>query len=180
MDTLGNFIESYDKKQCKKETLLTKYIKNNAHPNILYIVKLGGGSKLGSFCEQFSFHKFNILTKRLKNNTGYDAIIQINNININIEIKTSTLHKSNDFMWQHIAIKHLWNILLLIGIHYNKILFFGMTRKIFEKLVTDEKITNQGNKNKNSEQGMWFKYSNVINDLKLIETNEDLLHLCSH
>ena len=43
-------------------------------------------------------------------------------------------------MWQHISEKHNWDILLLMGIHYNEILFFVMTRDIFNFLIDDKKI----------------------------------------
>ena len=106
----------------------------------------------------FLFIKFNILKDRLKGDTSHDHTININNIIIKVEQKSSTLSKAGDFMWQHIAVKHKWDILLLVGIHYNEIKFYGINRDIFNKLVDDGKITNHGSKNKDSEQGMWCKY----------------------
>jgi len=138
---------------------------------------LGGGSALGSTAEQYSKLKFNILKDRLKGDTCHDHTININNVIIKVEQKTSTLTKAGDFMWQHIAVKHKWNILLLVGIHYNEIKFYGVNRDIFNKLVHNGKITNQGSKNKDSEQGLWCKYSNIKDDIITIDTNEDIIKL---
>ena len=80
-------------------------------------------------------------------------------------------------MQQHIAEKHSWDILLLMGIHYKEIRFYDINKDTFKKLVVEGKITNQGNKNKDSEQGMWCKYSNVKNDVITITTNENIIKL---
>jgi hypothetical protein len=177
MNDLIKFWEFIDKKSKAKDTQLETYKKNNANQHILRFIKLGGGSSLGSMAEQFSKLKFNILKDRLKGDTSHDHTININNIIIKVEQKTSTLSKTDDFMWQHIAVKHKWDILLLVGIHYNEIKFYGINRDIFNKLVDDGKITNQGSKNKDSEQGMWCKYSNIKDDIITIDTNEDIIKL---
>jgi hypothetical protein len=177
MDDLVKFWEINDKTNKTKETQLETYIKNDANEHILRFIKLGGGQALGSIAEQFSKLKFSILKDRLKGDTSHDHTITINKIIIKIEQKTSTLNKAGDFMWQHIAVKHKWDILLLVGIHYNEIKFYGINRDTFKKLVDEGKITNQGSKNKDSEQGMWFRYSNVKNDIMTIKTNEDIIKL---
>jgi hypothetical protein len=177
MNNLNNFWILIDTTNKKKDTQLETYIKNGSNEYILRFIKLGGGPSLGSISEKFSKFKFNILQDRLKGDTTHDHVIFIDNKSIKIEQKTSTLNKVNDFMWQHIAEKHSWDILLLMGIHYNEIYFFGLNKTTFKNLVNQGKITNQGNKNKDSHQGMWFKYSNVKNDIKIIKSNEDLLEL---
>jgi hypothetical protein len=93
----------------------------------------------------------------LKGDTIHDHTININNIIIKVEQKTSSLSKAGDFMWQHIAVKHKWNILLLVGIHYNEI-----------KLRTSEvriKIVNR-------ECGV-----NIKDNIITITTNEDIIKL---
>ena len=72
----------------------------------------------------------------MKGDTSHDHTININNIIIKVEQKTSTLSKAGDFMWQHIAVKHKWNILLLVGIHYNEIKL--RTREVRIKIVNTE------------------------------------------
>lgn len=66
-----------------------------------------------------------------------------------------------------------------MAIDYKEIRFYGLNRKIFNDLVQKGKITNQGNKNKNSEQGMWCKFSNIKNEIIEIKTNECLIKLCN-
>ena len=177
MDELAKFWETIDETKKTKETQLETYIRNGANEHILRFIKLGGGPALGSTAEQFSKFKFNKLKDRIKGDTSHDHTIIINKKNVKIEQKTSTLNKAGDFMWQHIAEKHPWDILLLMGIHYNEIKFYGMNKDTFKKLVNEGKITNQGSKNKDSEQGMWFRYSNVKNDIITIKTNEDIINL---
>jgi hypothetical protein len=132
MDELSEFWIMIDKTKKPKETQLETYIRNGANENILKFIKLGGGSALGSMSEQFCKFKFDKLKDRLKGETNHDHTIIINNEIIRIEQKTSTINKSEDFMWQHVSEKHPWDILLLMGIHYDKILFFGMNKKHLE------------------------------------------------
>lgn len=177
MDELAKFWETIDETKKTKETQLERYIRNGANEHILKFIILGGGSALGSTGEKFSKFKFNKLKDRIKGDTSHDHTIIINKKIVKIEQKTSTLNDAGDFMWQHIAEKHPWDILLLMGIHYNEIKFYGMNKDTFKKLVNEGKITNQGSKNKDSEQGMWFRYSNVKNDIITIKTNEDIINL---
>ena len=178
MCELEKFWKIIDETKKKKETQLEMYIRHGAGEHILRFIKLGGGQSLGSISEQFSRYKFNKLKDRMKGDTNYDHTFSIKNNVIKIEQKTSTLNKSGDFMWQHIATKHPWDFLLLMGFGYDEIKFFGMNRKTFEKLITEGKITNQGSKNKDSEQGLWFRYSNVKNNITIIKTNEDIMKCC--
>jgi hypothetical protein len=177
MDELSKFWQKIDITNKKKETQLETYVKNGASENILRFIKLGGGPALGSTAEQFCKFKFNKLQDRIKGDTSHDHTIIINNKVVKIEQKTSTLSKTGDFMWQHVAEKHPWNILLLMAIDYKEIKFYAINKETFTKLVNEGKITNQGSKNKDSEQGMWFRYSNVKNDIIAIKTNEDIINL---
>lgn len=174
---LAKFWNIYDKKnKIKEETQIDRYIRNGANKHIIRFIELGGGPKLGCIVEKCAKNKFN-LDDRIKGDTSHDHTIKYKDNIIKIEQKTSTLNKTDDLMWQHISPKHKWNILLFVGIKYKEIVFFGMNRYIFNKLVNEGKITNQGNKNKDNEQGMWCKYSNIKNDLIEIKTNEDIILL---
>jgi hypothetical protein len=171
------FWNNYDNKNKKKESQIDIYKKNGSNENILRFIKLGGGPALGTIGEQYAKYTFNNLKERIKGDTGHDHTIQINGETIKIEQKTSSLNKKGDFMWQHVAEKHSWDILLLMGIHYNHVLFYGMNKDKFKELVVKGKITNQGNKNKDSEQGMWFNFLNVKDDIIEIKTNEDFFKI---
>ena len=160
----------------KNNTLYDRYKHNDAPEEILNFITLGGGGKLGCISEQYAKYKFNILQKRKEGDTNYDHIIEINNKLIKVEQKTSTNNgKKSKFLWQHIAINHDWNILLLMAIDYTEVNFYGLTKKQFNKLLKDGKITNQGSKDNSSHQGYWFKFNNVKDDLIIINNNEDLI-----
>ena len=73
----------------------------------------------------------------------------------------------------------MWNILLLCGIDYTDVKFWVMDRTTFAKLISDGKITNQGNKLGDSSEGRWFNYSDVKDYLTEIQTEEQLLAFAS-
>lgn len=86
---------------------------------------------------------------------------------------------ADDFKWQHVEKGHKWNMLLLCGITYTGVIFWGMSRAIFEKLVSEKKITNQGNKASDSSEGAWFNYSDVKDSLIPIMNDDDLVRFTS-
>ena len=134
---------------------------------------------MGVMLEQFARHRFSILKKRSfgKGNTGYDHIINIGSKQIFIEQKSSGNWSNNDldFKFQHIETKHKWDILLLCGIGYNNISFYGLKRNTFNMLIDMKKITNQGSKNGNSSEGFWFNFKNVKEFVTEIHTTKQLL-----
>ena len=106
-------------------------------------------------------------------------------LSIFIEQKSSGHWEEDNYRWQHIEENHKWNILLLCGIDYDEIRFWVMDRKIFHQLICENKITNQGNKTKESTEGKWFTYRNVKdylieirNDIEMMEyvSSLSLLH----
>ena len=50
-----------------------------------------------------------------------------------------------------------------------------MTRAAFVTAVKSGKVTNQGNKEKNSSEGMWMNYQDIKDSLMKINTNEELV-----
>jgi hypothetical protein len=157
-----------------KETLVDRYIRFNANADIVKLVSLGSGSILGSVSEKYTRFVFPGLLSRFKNEKDYDHIFKCGRSIYKIEQKTSTKRKNNNFVWQHISIKHPWDLLLLMAIDYNEIKFYGMNRSVLNTLLEKKLITNQGSANKNSEQGLWFKYSDVNKYLYHVETTKDI------
>lgn len=174
---LENFWDWVYKNNNIKITQLERYEKKNSPLYIKKFVSIGGGKKLGTILEQYASFHYKQLQKRHKGKeeTGYDHIIKIDNKNIYVEQKSSTLWANEDFKWQHVEIKHKWNILLLCGIDYNEIKFWCMNRNTFNRLISEKKITNQGNKSGQSSEGLWFYYSHVKNDITRIENDDALL-----
>jgi hypothetical protein len=54
-----------------------------------------------------------------------------------------------------------------------------MNKRMDNKLIEENKITNQGNNTGESSEGRWFNYSDVADSLIEIKTNEELLQYVS-
>jgi hypothetical protein len=179
---LDNFWVLEDSKR-KTPTTKQRYINNGSPASITRLLELGGGQSLGTTLERFARYKFSSLQPRKKRedgkaDTGHDHIIKLNDTDILVEQKSSSLcwgSNGEDLKFQHVEINHKWDVLLLCGIYYTEIKFWGMNRKTFNQLVSDGKITNQGSKTGESSEGQWFYYSHVKDSIVEIKTNEDLI-----
>jgi hypothetical protein len=153
-----------------------RYENHNSPDGILKFIRIGGGPKMGTTLEKYARFEFSCLQKRDKGkNTGYDHKISLPHKEIYVEQKSSGHWGENDYKWQHVEEKHKWHILLLCGIDYHEINFWVMNRTVFNKLIEEKKITNQGNKTGESSEGMWFSYLEVADSLVQIKTNDELL-----
>lgn len=174
---IENFWISVSKKV--KPNQLQRYEENMSPDYIRKFIALGGGPKMGTTLEKFARFKFTTLqTRGGGKNTGFDHTLNVGEKALHIEQKSSGYWRNNkqdDFKWQHVEPNHKWNMLLLCGIEYNDVKFWAMNRKTFDTLVTNNKITNQGNKEKESSEGMWFFYSHVKDYLTPIENDDDLM-----
>ena len=164
-----------------KPTQLQRYEKKNAPDSIKRFIAIGGGPKMGTTLEQYARFRFKNLQKRSKgkDETGYDHLLKLEPKNILVEQKSSGHWGDDDYKWQHVEDTHKWNMLLLCGIDYTNVKFWGMDRKTFSRLISEKKITNQGIKTGESSEGMWFSYSDASESLIKINTNEELLHYVS-
>ena len=175
---MASVIENFWNLVSKKNKLsqLERYQQKGSPEYIKKFIQLGGGPRMGTTLEDFARFKFNILNKRSSgSDTGLDHTFTVGDKQIYVEQKSSGLWAGDDFTWQHVEPNHKWNMLLLCGIEYTDIKFWAMNRKVFNTLVSENKITNQGNKKKESSEGMWFSYSDVKDSLTPIETESDLL-----
>jgi len=175
MSTIDQFWKSISGKV--KPTQLQRYEKKNAPDGIKKFIAIGGGPKMGTILEQYARYTFkNLLPRRKgKDNTGYDHLIKVGSTDILVEQKSSGHWGDDDYKWQHVEEKHAWNMLLLCGIDYNEIRFWAMDRTTYKRLISENKITNQGNKKGDSSEGTWFNYSDVMDSLVEIQTEEQLL-----
>lgn len=166
------------------ETQIQRYERMGAPKPILDIIRRGGGPAMGAQCERIFRAQWTSLVPREskkktgKLNTGYDHRIQcpVTEEWKLLEQKTSGLwsDEENDFHWQHIELDHPWNGLLLVGIGIHGVHAWGMTRASFEACVADGRATNQGNKEKNSSEGIWMTYRNVHDCLVPLLDESDL------
>jgi len=162
-----------------KPNQLDRYISQNSPEQILRFIRLNGGAKMGTTLEDYARYKFSVLEKRDKgkHNTGYDQKVTVPWLltSVYVEQKSSGHWAKNDFKWQHVEAKHKWDVLLLCGIGYHEVKFWLMSRVTFVQLIAENKITNQGNKEEDSSEGMWFNYSDVQESLVRVNTNEDII-----
>ena len=164
------------------ETQLQRYERLGASKSVLDIVRRGGGPAMGAQCERLFRDEWKSLIPRESKKTsgvvttGYDHRVQTVGWKY-LEQKTSGLwsDEENDFHWQHIELDHPWHGLLLVGIGLHGMRAWGMTRKDFESCVADGRATNQGNKAKNSSEGIWMTYRNVHACLTPLSNEADLL-----
>ena len=158
-------------------TQLERYTAAAAPEYILKFIAIGGGPKMGTTLEQYARFHFKSLQKRSKGKeqTGYDHLITVGEKTVYVEQKSSGFWSGENFKWQHVESGHKWSMLLLCGIEYTTVRFWGMNRATFKRLIDEKKITNQGNKAEESSEGMWFWYSDVKDSLVEITTDEELL-----
>ena len=171
-------VQFWESLEGKKKTLtqLERYQQKQSPDYITKFIAIGGGPKMGNMLEDFARFKFKSLQKRCKGaeQTGYDHIVTVNEKPVYVEQKSSGHWGADDYKWQHIEDKHKWTMLLLCGIDYTDVHFWGMDRPTFKMLCEQGVITNQGNKAADSSEGRWFSYSDVKENLVPICTDEDL------
>lgn len=166
-------LNEYFKNNNKKEekTIIERYKENNSPDVIIELIKR---KSLG--CETEKYIKF-AFELNIRKNSGHDHIIEIDNKEFKIEQKTSSLHqKKYKFLWQHIAPKNDWDFILFVGINYNDINIYIISKDKVNKLIKNKKITNQGNKQGTSHQGYWCRYSNIAEEITEIKTKDDLIN----
>jgi hypothetical protein len=151
-----------------KPNQMQRYVNHGSPDCIKDFIAIGGGSKMGATLERFARFTFTQLKGR--KNTGHDHTFKT----YKIEQKSSGHWAEEDYKWQHIEANHDWDVLLLCGIDYHSIKFWIMTRKIFQEMLEKGKITNQGNKEKDSSQGVWFNYLDVKEGLVEVQTDAQL------
>ena len=164
------------------QTQLQRYEAKHSPEYIKKFIAIGGGARMGTLMEQYARFHFSALQKRGKGKeeTGYDHLLlglndPIRTEPIFVEQKSSGHWTDTGYKWQHIEPNHKWTMLLLCGIDYEDIQFWGMTRATFVRLTAEKKITNQGAKGGQSSEGMWFNSSDVQDSLVPLTTNEELL-----
>lgn len=160
-----------------KPNQLQRYEAKNSPDYIKKFIAIGGGPKMGVTLEKFARARFPCLQPRSKGKeeSGYDHCTVLTDKTIPAEQKSSGHWGEDDFTWQHVEPEHKWQYLLLCGIGYMEIKFWVMDRKTFNKLFSEGKITNQGNKKEESYQGTWFAYSDVKDFIFEIKTNDELV-----
>lgn len=167
---LAQFWEARTK---KSRSQLQTYVDAKSPEPILKFIRMGGGTAMGTAAEEYARFHFPSLKPRSKGETGHDHLIN----DLKVEQKTSGYWQKGDFKWQHIAMGHDWKMLLLVGIQYEDFVFWALSKKDLENILSQGSLknTNQGSKDGSSHQGIWFNYSAIKTHLTKIESGEQLV-----
>ena len=164
----------------KRRSQLDRYVENLSDRDILYYVSLPGPT-FGYCMEDITRELFNL---EVRKSSSHDHVKNGKTIE-----QKSARYCSNgilDFRWQHIEMKHEWDLLLCTALDFNRILYYVTTRENVQKLISEKIITGQGKKNsdgiKQPQQAFWFclsdfkKVNKDINDyFCCIATENDLV-----
>jgi hypothetical protein len=130
------------------------YRHNGSCENILKLVKLSNkafGEKLQSIVKD-------LLNLDDSYDAGHDA--RKDSMDLNFEIKSSRYAVSTkDFMWQHIMEEHKYDYLILVGVDYNRLKIYLISKYKFMKLKTKGLATQQG---RAEGQGLWAQRKNIL------------------
>jgi hypothetical protein len=151
----------------KSENQYEYYLRNNASPEILKLVKMSN-RKFGCFMEKLCIE---VLGLNEGIDSTHDAIFQ----DLLCEIKASRFWVSTEtFKWQHVMIKHECDFLLLCEVNFDHVNIYAITKEKVLDLHKEGKIKEQGKKN--SHQGLWFTYEQIKNYLTKISSQKDLIN----
>jgi len=149
----------------KNVTLTDFYIKNNASSLIIPLISLNN-KLFGTLMENIIIEYIDAKKSKL---SSYDYLYN----DIKIEQKSSRYWRSiNDFKWQHVMLKHDYHMLLLIGIDFNDIKIYAISKKNIINLFNDKKIKVQGKSTDG--QGLWFSRKSIKLHLTKINNLSDL------
>jgi len=149
------------------------YLENNAHPDIITMVKLGNKS-FGEKLQRIILEQLNL---DKPNSTGHD--VQQKSSGKKFEVKSSRFWINNGggylsstgWKWQHIMEDHDYDYLLLVGINFQGIDVFIITKQNLISLKSKGIVTQQGGA---EGQGLWCNYSQIKDYLTPISSETDL------
>jgi len=142
------------------------YIENNSHPDILKIVRLNNKS-FGEKMQRIITEFFNLNNPT---NSGHDC--KLPNSNVKVEIKSSRFWvNTKDWRWQHIMVEHDYEYIILIGINFEGIDTYIISKQKFLELYQMGIVTQQGNA---EGQGLWCEFSKIKPYLTNISSPEEL------
>jgi len=141
------------------------YRNNNAPEDILKIVKMSNkkfGEKMQCIIQE-------LLGLEKSSHTGHDA--QKKSLGLKFEIKSSRFGvRSKDWMWQHIMEQHDYDYLILVGVDFDGLKVFLISKKEFMKLRWEGLTKIQGG---GEGQGIWCKCKKIKKHLHEITSKDD-------
>ena len=150
----------------KVKTQVIYYHENNAHPDIVKLVGLGNKS----FGEKTQKIVMECLSLDKPTETGHDIRQELTGLEF--EVKSSRYWvATGDWKWQHIMEGHKYDYLLMVGVTFNSIEVYIISKQKFMELKSIGLVTQQGGA---EGQGLWCNYSKIKDYLTPISSTEDL------
>ena len=169
--TKKNLIKIIDDLNWDKPTKLNFYKKHGADKRVLKLVKLEN-KRFGTYIEKI-IKKYLSLEKSFS--TGHDFVINLlDNKILKGEIKSSRIwgYKEEDYRWQHVMLEHDYDFLLLVGLHFDGLKIWVLTKSKLMELFKNNIIKKQGGA---EGQGVWFSFLKIKNYLYDFKNMEDLI-----
>lgn len=142
------------------------YKERNAHSDIIKIVELGNKS-FGEKMQRIILEELNL---DKPTSTGHD--VQQISSGKKFEVKSSRFWATNgDWKWQHIMEDHNYDYLLFVGINFQSVDVFIITKENLLSLKSKALVTQQGGA---EGQGLWCNYSKIKQYLTSISNEEEL------
>ena len=154
------------------KTQVDYYVENGAHSDVITMVALGNKS-FGEKIQRIVIEQLNL---DKPTSTGHDA--QQKSSGKKFEVKSSRFWVSNgDWKWQHIMEDHDYDYLLLVGINFNSVDVFIITKEKLISLKSKNIVTRQGGA---EGQGLWCNYSQIKEYLTVISSEDDINNFISN
>ena len=164
--SIDNIIKTKSFQNMKKRKTQEEYYKSNGScDNILKLVKLTNKA----FGEKLQCIIKDIFSLDNSCDAGHDA--QKLSMNLKFEIKSSRYGvSSKDFMWQHIMENHDYDYLILVGIDFDCLKIYLISKYNFMRLKTKGLATQQG---RAEGQGLWAQRKKIFQYLTEIKNVKD-------
>jgi hypothetical protein len=168
-------LAAYEKVLQHNTSLVDYYRKKKVNKYILPLIDLNNKS-FGSIVEQIIIEHLGCVKSKT---SVYDCSMKIGNKTIKFEQKSSRYWRAlEDFKWQHIILDHPYDALILVGIDFQEIKIYVISKKEIIELHKEGIIKNQGGGNKGNGQGVWFSRKQVQDYLIELKSLQDFENFC--
>jgi hypothetical protein len=126
-----------------------------------------GNKSFGEKMQRIILEQFNLVKPT---STGHD--VRQESSGKKFEVKSSRFWTSNgDWKWQHIMEEHDYDYLILVGINFNSVDVFIISKIDIISLKEKGLVTQQGGA---EGQGLWCNYSKIKKFINPISSEEEL------
>jgi len=168
--SIKNIVKTTQFKEMKPKMNQEEFYRSNGSTeNLLKLVKQSNkafGEKLQSIVKE-------VLDLDDSEDAGHDA--QKLDLDLKFEIKSSRYGvTTKDFMWQHIMEEHDYDYLILVGVDFDGLKVYVISKYDFMELKEDGIVTQQG---RAEGQGLWVTRKKILPHLTEITTKKQFYDL---